>query len=83
MGNETPSLLWSSASSLGLLGYCAVEWDEYVDSLMGLGFMLSDDLDFLVWSGDIQSSSVKANMVYESILAHMYHKQPKWWFEVI
>ena len=45
--------------------------------------MLTDDPDLLVWSGDYHSGSVKSNMVYESILANMYHKQPEWWFKVI
>ena len=45
VGNEDSSMLWFYASSLGLYGPCAMEWDDYVKCLILAGIILLDASD--------------------------------------
>jgi hypothetical protein len=43
---------WKKAEDLGLEGEKKEEWNNYVKGLVGSGYELNNDKDFLLWSWD-------------------------------
>jgi hypothetical protein len=48
--NNLNTTRWKKVEFLGLVGDQKEEWDNYLKGLLGLGFVLNNENDILLWS---------------------------------
>ena len=82
-GEGVSSVEWLNASSLGLTGSDALEWNAFTSILMEAGTFLRDNTDTLVWAGNNVDDSVSACQAYDSLLRSIYCSFPEWWHPII
>lgn len=81
--NSSSNTYWLNSIDLELDGDDATMWDNYINALCSAGCTLTDQVDRLLWNGNVKTGNLIDKTTYDRIMQEKYIFPHNWWYKQI